>query len=119
MHTNVCAQVWLAITNLVVEPKSRAKYGFDEWRRDCLLTLKRFMNELLFDQIPVRKGWKGQGPCIVEMIWPRQWGSVRTCFLWEMCNVMPRLTAFKVCAGSLVVEPINAGLLVVKSSRWI
>uniref|UniRef100_A0A7S3QQL4 Uncharacterized protein n=1 Tax=Dunaliella tertiolecta TaxID=3047 RepID=A0A7S3QQL4_DUNTE len=49
------AQVWLTVTNLVVEPKSRAKYGFDEWRRDRLLTLKRFMNELLFDQIPVLK----------------------------------------------------------------
>jgi hypothetical protein len=46
--------VWLSIANLVVEPKSRAKYRFDEWRKDRLLTLKRFMNELLFDQMPVR-----------------------------------------------------------------
>ena len=46
--------MWLSIANLVVEPKSRAKYRFDEWRKDRLLTLKRFMNELLFDQMPVR-----------------------------------------------------------------
>jgi hypothetical protein len=48
-------QVWLAVNNLVVEPRCRAKYGADEWRRDRLLSLKRHMNELLFDQLPVLK----------------------------------------------------------------
>lgn len=54
-----CPQVWLALSNLLVEPQCRAKYGCDEWRRDRLLTLKRFMNELLFDQMPVRAGAQG------------------------------------------------------------
>lgn len=46
--------MWLCLNNLLVEPRCRAKYGSDEWRRDRILTLKRFMNELLFDQLPVR-----------------------------------------------------------------
>jgi hypothetical protein len=35
--------------------RCRAKYHADEWRRDRLLALKRHMNELLFDQLPVLK----------------------------------------------------------------
>jgi len=67
-------QVWLTLNNLVVDPKCRAKYGFDEWRRDRLLTLKRFMNELLFDQMPVRASsfawfWLRAAIIIVPIDW--------------------------------------------------
>ena len=48
-------QVWLAINNLVVEPKARAKYNMDEYRKDKLVGLKRYLNELMFDQLPVLK----------------------------------------------------------------
>ncbi|KAG1671405.1 hypothetical protein FOA52_011902 [Chlamydomonas sp. UWO 241] len=48
-------QLWLAINNLVVDPKARAKSSMDEWRKDRLLGLKRHLNELLFDQVPVLK----------------------------------------------------------------
>lgn len=48
-------QVWLALNNLLVEPRCRAKYDPNEWRRDKLLTLKKYMNEVLFDQLPVLK----------------------------------------------------------------
>lgn len=48
-------QVWLALNNLLVEPKCRAKYELDEYRKEALYRLKRYMNELLFDQLPVLK----------------------------------------------------------------
>ena len=47
--------MWLAINNLVVDPKCRAKYEMDDYRKDSVLRLKRFMNDLLFDQLPVLK----------------------------------------------------------------
>lgn len=49
------AQVWLAINNLVVDPAFSEKYEFTQFRRDCLHGLRRYMNELLFDQLPVLK----------------------------------------------------------------
>lgn len=48
-------QVWLALTNLLVEPRARSKYSLDEWRREKLQGLKRHLNELIFDQLPVLK----------------------------------------------------------------
>eukprot|EP00873_Tetraselmis_striata_P028698 jgi/Tetstr1/448962/TSEL_036187.t1 len=49
------AQVWLAINNLVVDPAFTEKYEFTQFRKDCLHSLRRYMNELLFDQLPVLK----------------------------------------------------------------
>ncbi|GAX77785.1 hypothetical protein CEUSTIGMA_g5228.t1 [Chlamydomonas eustigma] len=48
-------QVWLAINNLSVDPRARAKYNLDNYRKERLLGLKRYLNELLFDQLPVLK----------------------------------------------------------------
>ncbi|GLI58538.1 hypothetical protein VaNZ11_000280 [Volvox africanus] len=53
--TQTDGQVWLAVTNLLVEPRSRAKYGMDEFRRERILGLKRHLNDLMFDQLPVLK----------------------------------------------------------------
>uniref|UniRef100_A0A061SCF1 Zinc finger mynd domain-containing protein 10-like n=1 Tax=Tetraselmis sp. GSL018 TaxID=582737 RepID=A0A061SCF1_9CHLO len=53
--TSLDAQVWLALNNLVVDPVFRDKYDFSEHRREQLLSLRRYMNELLFDQLPVLK----------------------------------------------------------------
>ncbi|GLC39562.1 hypothetical protein PLESTB_001626800 [Pleodorina starrii] len=53
--TQTDGQVWLAVTNLLVEPRCRAKYGMDEFRRERILGLKRHLNELMFDQLPVLK----------------------------------------------------------------
>ncbi|GIM09072.1 hypothetical protein Vretimale_12950 [Volvox reticuliferus] len=53
--TQTDGQVWLAVTNLLVEPRSRAKYGMDEFRRERILGLRRHLNELMFDQLPVLK----------------------------------------------------------------
>lgn len=48
-------QVWLAITNLVVDPKFRAKYQLSSYRKDVLSRVRRFLNDLLIDQLPVLK----------------------------------------------------------------
>jgi hypothetical protein len=47
--------VWLAINNLSVDPRARARYNLDDYRKERLLGLKRYLNELLFDQLPVLK----------------------------------------------------------------
>lgn len=50
-------QMWLTINNLLVDPKSRSKYvgTIDEYRKDKILGLRRHLNELMFDQLPVLK----------------------------------------------------------------
>jgi hypothetical protein len=47
--------VWLAVNNLVVDAAFAEKYEFNQFRKDCLHSLRRYMNELLFDQLPVLK----------------------------------------------------------------
>lgn len=49
------AQVWLALNNLLVDPRCRARYDLDGYRRDVVLKLKKHMHEVLFDQLPVLK----------------------------------------------------------------
>lgn len=39
-----------------MDPEVRKKYQFNEFRKSNLLRLKKFMNELLIDQIPVLSG---------------------------------------------------------------
>lgn len=47
--------MWLALNNMVVDPKCRAKYRMDSYRKESVMRLKRFLNDLLFDQLPVLK----------------------------------------------------------------
>ena len=51
----VLLQVWLALHNLIVDPRCRAKYDLGDYRKDAILRLKRHMNEILFDQLPILK----------------------------------------------------------------
>ncbi|MEW5307426.1 MAG: hypothetical protein WDW36_009824 [Sanguina aurantia] len=47
-------QVWLCLANLILEPSCRAKYGqLDSYRREALLGVRRHLNELMFDQLPL------------------------------------------------------------------
>lgn len=46
-------QVWLALNNLLVDPHCRAKYNLDDFRKEQLFRLRRFLNDLLLDQLPV------------------------------------------------------------------
>uniref|UniRef100_A0A7R9Z7P6 Uncharacterized protein n=1 Tax=Chlamydomonas euryale TaxID=1486919 RepID=A0A7R9Z7P6_9CHLO len=48
-------QAWLAVNDLIVDPKARAKYDMGNWRKERLLGLKRHLNELMFDQLPPLK----------------------------------------------------------------
>ena len=47
------AQCWLAVYNLIVEPKCRMRYHWDDYRVDKLALLKRHFNDILFDQLPL------------------------------------------------------------------
>ncbi|CAG9466309.1 unnamed protein product [Pedinophyceae sp. YPF-701] len=49
------AQVWLALNNLVVDPRFRSRYEWDDFRRERLQKVRRYLNEVMFDQLPVLK----------------------------------------------------------------
>ena len=53
--TKCDGQVWLAVNNLTVDPKCRAKYRYDDHRKGVMERLKRHFNDVLFDQLPVLK----------------------------------------------------------------
>ena len=53
--TKCDGQVWLALNNLTVDAKCRAKYRYDDHRKGIMERLKRFFNDVLFDQLPVLK----------------------------------------------------------------
>ena len=53
--TKCDAQTWLALNNLTVDAKCRAKYRYDDHRKSTMSRLKRFFNDILFDQLPVLK----------------------------------------------------------------
>jgi hypothetical protein len=53
--TSYLPQVWLALNNLVVDPHFRSKYSLDGFRKDTVCSIRRFMNDLLIDQLPVLK----------------------------------------------------------------
>ena len=50
--TSLEAQAWLATYSLVMHPEVRKRYGFDTFRKQTLLRARRFMNDVLLDQIP-------------------------------------------------------------------
>lgn len=47
------AQAWLTLNNFLVDPVFRKSYNYSTFRRENVIKLKRFMNEVLIDQIPV------------------------------------------------------------------
>ena len=53
--TKCDAQTWLALNNLTVDAKCRAKYRYDDHRKNTMNRLKRFFNDILLDQLPVLK----------------------------------------------------------------
>jgi hypothetical protein len=48
LHT----QVWLAIYNLVMDQECRSRYELSSIRRENLLRLRRYINEVVVDQLP-------------------------------------------------------------------
>jgi len=49
------AQVWLTIYNLLMDKGCRAMYDFTNYRKEVLTRLKRYINDLLKDQLPILK----------------------------------------------------------------
>ena len=45
--------MWLLLNNLLVDPKARAKYDMDDYRKEAVLRVRRFMNDILLDQLPI------------------------------------------------------------------
>jgi len=46
------SQVWLTIYNLAMDSECRRAYELNSFRRETLLRLKRFINEIVVDQLP-------------------------------------------------------------------
>ncbi|CAM6128225.1 unnamed protein product [Calypogeia fissa] len=51
-------QLWLAINNLLLDPKCRAKYVFNDFRRSQVLKLGKHLNDMYLDQLPVLRDLK-------------------------------------------------------------
>jgi hypothetical protein len=51
--TKVEAQCWLTIYNLFLSSAAGRKYEITHYRMDNLLRLRKFMNEVLIDQLPM------------------------------------------------------------------
>eukprot|EP00939_MAST-03C_sp_MAST-3C-sp1_P000865 g865.t1 len=47
------AQVWLILYNLLCEGKCRKAYPFTSHRKDSILRVRKYINEVLLDQLPV------------------------------------------------------------------
>lgn len=46
------SQLWLAIYNLVMDGECRSRYELTSFRRENLLRLRRYINEVVIDQLP-------------------------------------------------------------------
>ena len=51
--TKTEAQVWLTLFALICNNELRKRYHFNSWRKGQLLRARRYMNEVLLDQLPV------------------------------------------------------------------
>mmetsp|Transcript_1503 Transcript_1503/g.4396 ORF Transcript_1503/g.4396 Transcript_1503/m.4396 type:complete len:543 (-) Transcript_1503:1108-2736(-) len=51
--TKLEAQAWFALYWLTMHPEVRKRYGFDAYRKQTLMRARRFVNDVLLDQIPV------------------------------------------------------------------
>lgn len=45
--------MWLLLNNLLVDPKARAKYDMDAYRKEAVLRVRRYLNDILLDQLPI------------------------------------------------------------------
>lgn len=46
------AQLWLIVTNLCMDAAAQQRYHMHSYRKNQLMRLKKFMNEVLVDQLP-------------------------------------------------------------------
>tara|TARA_B110000090_G_scaffold206533_1_gene256141 strand:+ start:92 stop:1927 length:1836 start_codon:yes stop_codon:yes gene_type:complete len=51
--TKLEAQAWLTVYNLISDAEFRAKYQFSAYRKDALLRVRKYINDVMVDQLPV------------------------------------------------------------------
>ncbi|CAM9208150.1 unnamed protein product [Chrysoparadoxa australica] len=51
--TQTEAQVWLAVFFITCNSDCRERYAFNSFRKECLLRSRKYINDLLLDQLPV------------------------------------------------------------------
>jgi zinc finger MYND domain-containing protein 10 len=51
--TKLEAQAWLTVYNLISDAQFRAKYHFNSYRKDALLRVRKYINDVMVDQLPV------------------------------------------------------------------
>lgn len=51
--TKIEAQIWLTIYNIFLSSSAGRTYEITSFRKDTLLRLRKFMNEVLIDQLPM------------------------------------------------------------------
>jgi hypothetical protein len=83
--TKCDGQAWLALTNLVCDPKCRARYRYDDARKRSMERLKRHFNDVLFDQLPVLQDLQRAVDEVLLMVTP---------------------SAHEVAAGRLILEQV-------------
>jgi hypothetical protein len=83
--TKCDGQTWLALTNLVCDPKCRARYRYTDSRKRSMERLKRHFNDVLFDQLPVLQDLQRAVDEVLLMVTP---------------------SAHEVTAGRLILEQV-------------
>lgn len=83
--TKCDGQAWLALTNLVCDPKCRARYRYDDARKRSMERLKRHFNDVLFDQLPVLQDLQRAVDEVLLMVTP---------------------SAHEIAAGRLILEQV-------------
>lgn len=53
-------QVWLAMYHLMCEDECRKRYHFNSMRKNSILRVRKYINDLLLDQLPVLAGVQRQ-----------------------------------------------------------
>ena len=51
--TQTEAQVWITLFHLMCAPKFRAQYHFNTFRKEQVLRCRRYLNDVLIDQLPI------------------------------------------------------------------
>jgi hypothetical protein len=53
MVTKPEAQVWITMFHLMMQPECRQRYHFNSFRKDQILRARKYINDLLLDQLPI------------------------------------------------------------------
>ena len=51
--TKLEAQAWLTVYNLISDEQFRKRYQFNSYRKDALLRVRKYINDVMVDQLPM------------------------------------------------------------------